>query len=398
MWQNVVAAPADSILGLTDAFRADTNPHKVNLGVGVYKDEAGKTPILHCVKAAEKLLLEGESSKTYLPISGDPRFSALVQELLFGEGSEVIASGRAATAHAPGGTGALRVGGDLLKKFRPEARVWISRPTWANHKGVFTTAGFPLGEYAYYDPASRGLDFTGMVADLEKVPAGDIVLLHACCHNPSGVDLNPEQWRQVAKIAADRGWMAFLDFAYQGFGEGVEEDRAGIVAFAEAGLDFFVASSFSKNFGLYNERTGAITVVSPSAAETAVAMSHLKSTIRVIYSNPPAHGGLVVTTVLADSGLRAQWLEELAAMRERIKAMRTLLVEGLAKRGVPGDFSFITSQRGMFSFSGLSDEAVQWLRREKSIYVVAGGRINLAGLTRGNIDYVCEAIAQALRG
>jgi aspartate/tyrosine/aromatic aminotransferase len=398
MWQNVVAAPADSILGLTDAFRADTNPHKVNLGVGVYKDEAGKTPILHCVKAAEKLLLEGESSKTYLPISGDPRFAALVQELLFGEGSEVIASGRAATAHAPGGTGALRVGGDLLKKFRPEARVWVSRPTWANHKGVFTTAGFPLGEYAYYDPASRGLDFAGMVADLEKVPAGDIVLLHACCHNPSGVDLNPQQWRQVAKIAADKGWMAFLDFAYQGFGEGVAEDRAGIVAFAEAGLDFFVASSFSKNFGLYNERTGAITVVSPSAAETVVAMSHLKSTIRVIYSNPPAHGGLVVTTVLGDSGLRAQWLEELAAMRERIKAMRTLLVEGLAKRGVPGDFSFITSQRGMFSFSGLSDEVVQWLRREKSIYVVAGGRINLAGLTRGNIDYVCEAIAQALEG
>ncbi len=398
MWQNVVAAPADSILGLTDAFRADTNPHKVNLGVGVYKDEAGRTPILQCVKAAEKLLLEGESSKTYLPISGDPRFAALVQELLFGEGSEVIASGRAATAHAPGGTGALRVGGDLLKKFRPEARVWVSRPTWANHKGVFTTAGFPLGEYAYYDPASRGLDFAGMVADLEKVPAGDIVLLHACCHNPSGVDLLPQQWRQVAKIAADKGWMAFLDFAYQGFGEGVEEDRAGIVAFAEAGLDFFVASSFSKNFGLYNERTGAITVVSPSAAETVVAMSHLKSTIRVIYSNPQAHGGLVVTTVLADSGLRAQWLEELAAMRERIKAMRTLLVEGLAKRGVPGDFSFITSQRGMFSFSGLSDEVVQWLRREKSIYVVAGGRINLAGLTRGNIDYVCEAIAQALEG
>ncbi len=398
MWQNVVAAPADSILGLTDAFRADTNPHKVNLGVGVYKDEAGRTPILQCVKAAEKLLLEGESSKTYLPISGDPRFAALVQELLFGEGSEVIASGRAATAHAPGGTGALRVGGDLLKKFRPEARVWVSRPTWANHKGVFTTAGFPLGEYAYYDPASRGLDFAGMVADLEKVPAGDIVLLHACCHNPSGVDLNPQQWRQVAKIAADKGWMAFLDFAYQGFGEGVAEDRAGIVAFAEAGLDFFVASSFSKNFGLYNERTGAITVVSPSAAETVVAMSHLKSTIRVIYSNPPAHGGLVVTTVLGDSGLRAQWLEELAAMRERIKAMRTLLVEGLAKRGVPGDFSFITSQRGMFSFSGLSDEVVQWLRREKSIYVVAGGRINLAGLTRGNIDYVCEAIAQALEG
>lgn len=397
MWQNIPAAPADSILGLTDAFRKDPNPDKVNLGVGVYKDEAGKTPILECVKIAEKLLLEQESTKSYLPISGDPRFAVRVQELLFGESSEVISSGRAATAHAPGGTGALRVGGDLLKKFRPDAKVWISRPTWANHKGVFTTAGFPLGEYAYYDATTKGLDFAGMVADLHKVPAGDIVLLHACCHNPSGVDLNAEQWQQVAAIGREKRWTAFLDFAYQGFGEGLEADRAGIEAFAAIGVDFFVASSYSKNFGLYNERTGAITVVSPTADEAAVAMSHLKSTIRVIYSNPPAHGGLVVATILSDAGLRAHWLEELAAMRDRIKAMRTALVEGLAERKVPGDFSFIAGQRGMFSFSGLSDEVVQWLRSEKSIYVVAGGRINLAGLTRANIAYVCDAIAQATK-
>lgn len=397
MWQNIPAAPADSILGLTDAFRKDPNPNKVNLGVGVYKDEAGKTPILESVKAAEKVLLNEESSKSYLPISGDPRFALRVQELLFGAGSEVIASNRAATAHAPGGTGALRVGGDLIKKFRPDANVWISRPTWANHKGVFTTAGFPLAEYAYYDAAQKGLDFAGMIADLRRVPAGDIVLLHACCHNPSGVDLNAEQWREVAAIGKEKGWTAFLDFAYQGFGEGLEEDRAGIEAFAATGVDFFVASSYSKNFGLYNERTGAITVVSPTAEEAAVAMSHLKTTIRVIYSNPPAHGGLVVATILSDSALRAQWLEELAAMRNRIKAMRTALVEGLATRQVPGDFSSIASQRGMFSFSGLSDEVVQWLRSEKSIYVVAGGRINLAGLTRANIDYVCDAIAQACK-
>jgi aspartate/tyrosine/aromatic aminotransferase len=395
MWQNIEAAPADSILGLTDAFRKDPNPQKVNLGVGVYKDEAGKTPILDCVKAAEKILLERESTKSYLPISGDPLYAMEVQKLLFGESSEVITSGRAVTAHAPGGTGALRVGGDLLKKFYPGAKVWISKPTWANHKGVFKTAGFALVEYVYYDAANRALDFQAMVADLKNIPAGDIVLLHACCHNPSGVDLTADQWQRVAAIGAEKGWIPFLDFAYQGFGEGIEADRCGIEAFAGTGIDFFIASSFSKNFGLYNERTGALTIVSPTTADAAVAMSHLKTTIRVIYSNPPAHGGLVVATILANPELREQWLLELAAMRNRIKAMRVALVEGLTARGVKGDFSSITSQRGMFSFSGLSDEIVQWLRTNKSIYVVAGGRINLAGLTEANIPYVCDAIAEA---
>jgi aspartate aminotransferase/aromatic-amino-acid transaminase len=395
MWQNIEAAPADSILGLTDAFRNDPNPQKVNLGVGVYKDEAGKTPILACVKAAEKILLAGESSKSYLPISGDPLYAAEVQKLLFGDSSEVITSSRAATAHAPGGTGALRVGGDLLKKFYPGAKVWISKPTWANHKGVFTTAGFPLAEYAYYNATSRSLDFPAMVADLMNIPAGDIVLLHACCHNPSGVDLSADQWQKVAAIGAEKNWIPFLDFAYQGFGQGLEADRAGIEAFAATGVDFFIASSYSKNFGLYNERTGALTIVSPTAADAAVAMSHLKTTIRVIYSNPPAHGGLIVATILSTPQLREQWLQELAAMRNRIKAMRVALVEGLAVRGVKGDFSSITSQRGMFSFSGLSDGVVQWLRANKSIYVVAGGRINLAGLTEANIGYVCDAIAEA---
>lgn len=396
MWQKIEAAPADSILGLTEAFRNDPNPQKVNLGVGVYKDEAGKTPILDCVKAAEKVLLERESTKSYLPISGDPLYAAEVQKLLFGENGEVIASGRAATAHAPGGTGALRVGGDLLKKFYPNAKVWISKPTWANHKGVFQTAGFALAEYAYYNPATRAVDFEAMVKSLESIPAGDVVLLHACCHNPSGVDLSRDQWRKVAAIGAAKGWIPFLDFAYQGFGEGVAEDRFGIEVFAATGVDFFIASSFSKNFGLYNERTGALTIVSPTKAEAAVAMSHLKTTIRVIYSNPPAHGGLVVATILSTPALRAQWLEELSAMRNRIKAMRVALVEGLAARKVKGDFSSITSQRGMFSFSGLSDEVVQWLRSNKAIYVVAGGRINLAGLTQANIGYVCDAIAEAM--
>jgi aspartate aminotransferase/aromatic-amino-acid transaminase len=397
MWQDIQAAPADSILGLTDAFKNDPNVQKVNLGVGVYKDEAGKTPVLKCVKAAEKILLEQEATKSYLPISGDPVYAAEVQKLLFGKSSEVITSGRAVTAHAPGGTGALRVGGDLLKKFYPDAKVWLSNPTWANHNGVFKIAGFELAEYDYYNPASRAVDFSAMVESLENIPADDIVLFHACCHNPSGVDLTPAQWKEVAAIGKDKGWIPFLDFAYQGFGESIEADRCGIEEFAATGIDFFVASSFSKNFGLYNERVGALTIVSPTAQEAAVAMSHLKTTIRVIYSNPPAHGGLIVATILGNPKLRAQWLGELAGMRDRIKAMRVALVKGLAARGVEGDFSFIAEQRGMFSFSGLSSDIVAWLRSNKSIYVVGGGRINLAGLTKANIDYVCDAIAEGLR-
>ncbi len=396
MWQNIEAAPVDSIFGLTDAFKKDQNPKKVNLGVGVYKDDTSNTPVLNCVKAAEKILLEKENSKSYLPISGDPVYAENVQKLLFGESSEVISSGRAATAQAPGGTGALRVGGDLLKKFYPGAKVWISSPTWANHKGVFSTAGFELAEYEYYNDETKDVDFAGMTARLKTIPAGDIVLLHACCHNPSGVDLNNEQWEKIADISKEKGWIAFLDFAYQGFGESVDADRYSVEQFAAAGGDFFIASSFSKNFGLYNERTGALTIVSPTAEQSAVAMSHLKSTIRVIYSNPPAHGGLVAATILSSPELYAQWLEELGTMRDRIKAMRSALVDGLVKRGVEGDFSYITRQRGMFSFSGLSSEVVDWLREHKSIYVVGGGRINLAGLTSENIDYVCDGIAEAL--
>jgi len=397
MWNNIEAAPADSILGLTEAFRNDPNTQKVNLGVGVYKDEDGTTPILHCVKAAEKMLQEQEKTKSYLPIPGDLVYGKEVQKLLFGESGDVVVKGRAVTAHAPGGTGALRVGGDLLKKFYPDSKVWISNPTWANHKGVFKTAGFELAEYDYYNPESKALDFAAMVASLKNIPAGDIVLLHACCHNPSGVDLSASEWKQVAAIGKEQGWIPFLDFAYQGFGESVEADRCGIEEFAATGIDFFIASSFSKNFGLYNERVGALTIVSPTAEDSTVAMSHLKTTIRVIYSNPPAHGGLVVATILTNPELHKQWLGELAAMRDRIKAMRAALVEGLATRGVAGDFSYITRQRGMFSFSGLSDDIVAWLRSNKSIYVVGGGRINLAGLTKANIDYVCDAIAEALK-
>ncbi len=398
MWKNIQPAPPDSILGLTDAFRKDENPNKVNLGVGVYKDEAGMTPVLRSVKAAEKELLETQATKSYLPISGDPAYAAAVQDLILGESNEVISSGRAATAHAPGGTGALRVGGDLIKKFAPDASIWVSNPTWANHNGIFTTAGFGIKSYSYYDKESRGLDFDNMMSDLAKVPAGDVVLLHACCHNPSGVDLNNDQWKELAKLAAKKGWVPFLDFAYQGFGEGVDEDRIAVEQFAATGLDVYVASSFSKNFGLYNERTGAITVITPSAEEAACAMSHLKTTVRTNYSNPPAHGGLIASTILNSPELRAMWLDELKDMRVRIKDMRVALVKGLADHGMEGDFSFIERQRGMFSFSGWSDDIVASLRENNAIYVVGGGRINLAGLTSSNIDYVCKAVTEAAKG
>ncbi len=397
MWKSIQPAPPDSILGLTDEFRKDKNPEKVNLGVGVYKDENGSTPILRCVKAAEEELVKIEKTKSYLPISGDPVYAAAVQRLILGESSDVIKDGRVVTAHAPGGTCALRVGADLIRKFNPVAKLWVSSPTWANHNGIFGAAGYEIKQYGYYNPQNRDLDFDLLMNDLLKVPAGDVVVLHACCHNPSGVDLTNGQWQQVAELAARTGWIPFLDFAYQGFGDGVDEDRFAVEQFAAAGIDCYVASSFSKNFGLYNERAGAITVITPSADEATVAMSHLKTVVRTNYSNPPAHGALVASLILNQSELRTVWLEELADMRERIKNMRKSLVQGLNAQGVDGDFSFIEKQRGMFSFSGWSDDVVAKLRKDDSIYVVGGGRINLAGLTRSNIEYVCAAVAKAMK-
>jgi aspartate/tyrosine/aromatic aminotransferase len=397
MWKEIEAAPADAILGLTEAFKKDPNTSKVNLGVGVYKDDQGNTPVLKCIKAAEQRLVDDQKSKGYLPMTGDPAYAANVQKLLFGPDSEVISSGRAVSLHTPGGTGGLRVGGDLLNKFNPDATLWVSSPTWANHKGIFTAAGFSIKDYPYYNPETKDVDFDDMLAALEGVPAGDIVLMHVCCHNPTGVDLSAGQWDQVVAVAKAKGWMPFLDFAYQGFGDSIEEDRAAVEAFAAAGINFYVASSFSKNFGLYCERTGALTIVCPTKEEAAVAASHVKLTVRTNYSNPPAHGGLSASLVLDDPDLYDQWIGEVAEMRERIKEMRRKLVDGLAARGVEQDFSFITEQRGMFSFSGLSDDAVNWLRENRSIYIVKGGRINVAGLTSANIDYVCDAIAEVLK-
>ncbi|PID77153.1 MAG: aromatic amino acid aminotransferase [Deltaproteobacteria bacterium] len=397
MWKNIDAAPADAIFGLTEAFKNDPNPQKVNLGAGVYKDNNGLTPVLKSVKAAEQLLLEQEDSKSYLPISGSPVYAAGVQGLLFGSGHEVIKSARAATIHTPGGTGALRVGADLIRRFNPQARIWLSSPTWANHQGIFTAAGFALDHYPYYNAETMGLEFYKMLAALEKIPAGEVVLLHACCHNPSGVDLDDQQWLAVIDTAKKQGWLPFLDFAYQGFARSVEQDAFAVQKFAEAGIDFLIASSFSKNLGLYNERTGALTVVSPSRIEAETALSHMKGTVRVNYSNPPAHGGLITASILTSGELKSQWLAELDEMRSRIVEMRLALVDGLKERGVDRDFSYIKQQRGMFSFSGLSDEIVQWLRDKRSIYVVKGGRINLAGLTSSNAGYVCDAIAEALQ-
>lgn len=397
MWKNVQPAPPDSILGLTEQFKKDGNPAKVNLGVGVYKDNEGNTPILSAVKQAETELLASQSTKSYLPISGDPAYCKAVQMLVLGKDSDPVQSSRAVTVHAPGGTGALKVGADLLHRFSPEAKVWVSSPTWANHNGIFGDAGFSLNSYRYYNPETKGLDFDLMLTDLAAIPAGEIVVLHTCCHNPSGVDLTPDQWNMVVQTAKEKKWVPFLDFAYQGFGEGILEDRYAVDQFGASGIYFLVASSFSKNFGLYNERTGALTLICPTADEAQVAMSHVKTVIRTNYSNPPAHGGMAATTVLNSSELYEQWLNELAEMRVRIKDMRSALVKGLADNGVPGDFSFIEKQRGMFSFSGLSDEVVTWLRTEKSIYMVGGGRINLAGLTTDNIDYVCSSIAEAMQ-
>ena len=396
MFESIQAAPPDSILGLTEAWKKDPNPGKVNLGVGVYKDDAGNTPILASVKAAEAAILQSATTKSYMPIAGAPEYGKLVQDMIFGVGHAVIADGRARTAHTPGGTAALRVGGDFLKKVLPQATVWVSTPTWANHKGVFGAAGFKTADYPYYDPATKGLDFARLMEALEKVPAGDVVLLHACCHNPTGVDLSAAQWTQVAACAGRRGWLPFLDFAYQGYGDGLEQDRAGVLALAAACPEFLVASSFSKNFGLYQDRTGALTVVAGRAAVIEAAFSNVEIAVRVNYSNPPAHGGLIVTRILSDAALRAQWMGELTAMREHIATTRARFVAALGQHGVAGDYSFITRQKGMFSFSGLSDAQVKFLRDRKSIYIVGGGRINVAGITSKNIEYLCTSIREAL--
>jgi len=397
-FQGVELAPRDPIIGLTEAFVADTRPTKVNLGAGVYIDESGKIPLLRAVREAERARVEAGVPRGYLPIEGLAAYDAAVQKLLFGAGSPLIGSGRLVTAQALGGTGALKIGADFLKRINPDAQVLISEPSWENHRALFEGAGFKVASYPYYDAPSHGLNFAGMCAALRAAPAGTIIALHACCHNPTGVDMSHEQWREVARICKAQGLVPMMDIAYQGFGEGVEADAAPVRLFADEGLSFFIASSFSKSFSLYGERVGALTIVTGSGDESARVLSQLKRVIRTNYSNPPTHGGSIVAAVLADPKLRALWEEELAEMRNRIKAMRKALVDGLKARGVPGDFSYVLKQNGMFSYSGLTAAQVERLRTEFGIYAVSTGRICVASLNSKNIDYVCDALATLVKG
>ncbi|MCK9512418.1 MAG: aspartate/tyrosine/aromatic aminotransferase [Pigmentiphaga sp.] len=392
----VTMAPRDPILGLTEQYQADTRPTKVNLGVGVYYDDAGRIPLLKAVRAAEQERVEMVAPRGYQPIDGNPGYNKAVQSLLFGKGSALIDSGRLVTAQALGGTGALKIGADFLRQLLPGAKVAISDPSWENHRALFEGAGFEVVTYPYYDPDTQGLRFEAMLDGLRALPEQTIVVLHACCHNPTGVDLNDEQWGQVVEVVKSRNLTPFLDIAYQGFGDGLEADGAAVRLFADSGLSVFISSSFSKSFSLYGERVGALTLVTASADEAKRTVSQLKRVIRTNYSSPPTHGGAVVATVLTTPELRQQWENELAGMRDRIRAMRHELVERLKGYGAQRDFGFVIRQRGMFSYTGLSQAQVDRLREDHGIYVVNTGRICVAALNSGNIDAVAKAVAAVL--
>jgi len=396
VFANIELAPKDPILGITETYVADKNPNKVNLGVGVYYDDNGKVPLLACVRAAEEKLLQMGTPKAYLPIDGFAAYDAAVQGLLLGADSPVIAEKRAVTVQALGGTGGLKLGADFLRKFGTSSEVWISDPSWENHRALFEYAGFAVKNYPYYDAATHGVDFAAMQKCLDGLAAGTIVVLHACCHNPTGVDLSPEQWTRVLEIVKARGLVPFLDIAYQGFGDGIEADGAVVRQFAAANIPLFISSSFSKSFSMYGERIGGLTIVATSAEEAARVLSQLKRVIRTNYSNPPMHGGQSVALVLTTPELRRQWEEELAAMRVRIKDMRKALVEKLKARVPSRNFDFVIQQRGMFSYSGLTREQVLKLRSDYSVYAIESGRICVAALNTKNIDYVADSIAKVI--
>ena len=396
LFSAVEMAPRDPILGLNEQYNADTNPNKVNLGVGVYFDDNGKLPLLQCVQAAEKTMMATPTARGYLPIDGIVAYDNAVKALVFGAESDVVKSGRVSTVQAIGGTGGLKIGADFLKKVSPNAKVLISDPSWENHRAIFINAGFEVGSYAYYDAAKRGVNFEGMLADLNAAAAGTIVVLHACCHNPTGYDITDAQWDQVIAVVKAKGLTAFLDMAYQGFGHGIAEDGAVIGKFVAAGLNIFVSTSFSKSFSLYGERVGALSVVASDKEEASRVLSQLKIAIRTNYSNPPIHGGAVVAAVLNNPELRAQWESELAEMRVRIKAMRQKLVDSLKAAGVKQDMSFITTQIGMFSYSGLTKDQMVRLRSEFGVYGTDTGRMCVAALNSKNIDYVCASIAKVV--
>ena len=396
MLETVELAPRDAILGLTVAFNEDPRPEKVNLSVGVYQDEHGKTPTLECVREAEKRLAAGPSNKSYLPISGSPGYAEVVQRLAFGDESGLSTSGRVAGAHTPGGTGGLRVAADFLHENFPRATVWLSDPTWPNHPSIFAAAGIPTKTYPYFDQPTNSLALEQLLTAIEKIPAGDVILLHGCCHNPTGIDPTVREWQQIVQAIAKQRLLPFLDFAYQGFGDGLGQDAAGVREFCQADGELIVCSSFSKNFGLYRERVGALSVVCPTKEAAAAVQSQINRSVRANYSNPPAHGAEIVETILRDHELRETWETELTTMRNRINGMRQKLVDALVAKGVPGDYSFMTQQRGMFSFSGLTKDQVERLREQYAIYIVGSGRINVAGLTPANIDRVAEAIGAVI--
>jgi len=392
----VEMAPRDPILGLNEQFQADPNPHKVNLGVGVYFNDQGKLPVLRCVATAEKLLLESPKAKGYLPIDGIAAYDKAVRGLVFGADSEAVRSGRVATVQALGGTGGLKLGADFLQRLNPQAQVLISDPSWENHRALFTQAGFEVLSYPYYDPGTRGIRFDAMLAALNAAASGTVVVLHACCHNPTGCDLNPAQWLQVAAACQARGLVPFLDMAYQGFGLGIAEDGAAVRIFLATDINFFVATSFSKSFSLYGERVGALSVVCSSSEETGRVLSQLKIVIRTNYSNPPTFGAQLVATVLGTPELRVQWEDELASMRERIRATRSQLVAALQAQGVADDLNYITTQMGMFSYSGLAKEQMHRLRTEFGVYGLDSGRICVAAINSGNLQPVAAALARVM--
>jgi len=396
MFDRVEMAPPDPILGLEEAFKRDPNPAKINLAAGVYKDPDGNTPILGVVKRAEEQILHDETSKSYLGIVGAPEYAAVIQELLFGANHALVSSGRAVTAHAPGGTGALRVAAEFIKKANPSARVWLSQPTWPNHANVMRAAGLAVETYPYFDAPANRLAFDALLETLAQLPEGDVVVLHGGCHNPTGIDPSPDQWAAIADVLAARRALPLVDFAYQGFAEGIDEDAAGVRALCDRMSELLIATSYSKNFGLYNERVGALTLVAASQAAAEAALSQIKSIIRANYSNPPAHGAKIVTTILRSPELRADWEIEVAGMRGRIHQMRRRFVQELAAHGVERDFSFIERQYGMFSFTGLTKDQVHALRDRYAIYIVDSGRINVAGLTEANLPILCAAIASVL--
>ncbi len=393
---NVEMAPKDPILGVTETYNADTNPSKVNLGVGVYYDDDSKVPVLKSVRTAEQKMAETAMPRNYLPIDGLAVYNKAVQEVVFGAGSEAVKSGRIVTVQTLGGTGGLKVGADLLRRLNPNAEAWISDPSWENHRALLEYAGFKVNEYPYYDAATHGLRFDAMIACLDKLPAGAVVLLHACCHNPTGVDLTMPQWEKVIEVVKARNLVPFLDIAYQGFAESLDADAAAVRAFTKACPAVFVSSSFSKSLSLYGERIGSCSVVTASKDEAAKVLSQIKRVIRTNYSNPSSHGGQTVASVLTSTELHQQWEQELGLMRDRIKTMRHALVEKIRAQRADFDFSHVIDQRGMFSYSGLTKEHVRRLREEYSIYALDSGRICVAALNSKNIDYVANAIARVL--